>query len=222
LIVDDSPLPDEVVANEEEAALVRESLAKLPENYRLPLVLFYREGQSVRAVAETLGISEDAVKQRLARGREMLRDRMSGLIETVLTRTGPTAVFTMTIAAAIGALATPAAVAGSVFAAASAAASTSAASTTSFVSAMSTSKTFLVTTALVAAVCIPVGYQIGADHSPAIPSTEVSRAEVETTNTTRQSPPSFANSAALRRMAPTARHPRHQRRSDVGDLQGHR
>ena len=77
-------------------------LAKLPETYRLPLVLYYREGQSVRAVAEALGISEDAVKQRLARGREMLRDRMSGLIETVLTRTGPTPIFTMVIAAAIG------------------------------------------------------------------------------------------------------------------------
>src|SRR5688572_1573639 len=33
---DESPGPDEAAANEEEAALVRESLAKLPENYRLP------------------------------------------------------------------------------------------------------------------------------------------------------------------------------------------
>src|SRR3974390_2154947 len=56
---DDAPGPDETVATREEAALVRECLAKLPELYRLPLVLFYREGQSVRAVAEALGISED-------------------------------------------------------------------------------------------------------------------------------------------------------------------
>src|SRR5213593_4704683 len=116
-LADESPAPDETASNEEEAALVRASLAKLPETYRLPLVLFYREGQSVRAVAVALDISEDAVKQRLARGREMLRDRMSGLIETVLSRTGPTAIFTMTIATAIGALAAPAAVAGTVFSA---------------------------------------------------------------------------------------------------------
>src|SRR5213592_3226560 len=114
-LADESPAPDEAAANEEEAALVRESLTKLPEIYRLPLVLYYREGQSVRAVAQALDISEDAVKQRLARGREMLRDRMSGLIETVLSRTGPTAIFTMSIAAAIGALAAPAAVAGTGF-----------------------------------------------------------------------------------------------------------
>src|SRR5437763_376919 len=130
--------PDVAAANKEEAVLVRDSLAKLPETYRLPLILFYRDGQSVRAVAEALGISEDAVKQRLARGREMLRDRMAGLVESVLTRTGPTAIFTMAIAAAIGALAAPAAVAGSVFSAASAAAGTtssSAASSASFLTA---------------------------------------------------------------------------------------
>src|SRR5829696_3245353 len=66
---DDSPGPDEAAANEEEAALVRDALAKLPETYRLPLILFYREGQSVHAVAEALEIGEDAVKQRLVRGR---------------------------------------------------------------------------------------------------------------------------------------------------------
>ena len=88
-MADQSLTPDQAAATEEEAVLVRDSLARLPENYRVPLVLFYRDGQSVRAVAEALAISEDAVKQRLARGREMLRDQMSGLIESVLTRTAP-------------------------------------------------------------------------------------------------------------------------------------
>src|SRR5688572_33007029 len=39
-LIDDAPTPDEAAANEEEAALVREALAKLPETYRLPLILF--------------------------------------------------------------------------------------------------------------------------------------------------------------------------------------
>ena len=60
ILTDESPTPDEAAANEEESALVRNSLAKLPETYRLPLILFYREGKSVAAVAEALGISEDA------------------------------------------------------------------------------------------------------------------------------------------------------------------
>src|SRR5438045_1651791 len=43
IVVDDMPSPAEAVASEEEAALVRDSLSKLPENYRLPLVLYYRD-----------------------------------------------------------------------------------------------------------------------------------------------------------------------------------
>jgi RNA polymerase sigma factor (sigma-70 family) len=161
-VADETPRPDDAAASREEAALVRESLAKLPETYRLPLILFYREGQSVRDVAEALGIGEEAVKQRLARGREMLRDRMAGLVESVMTRTGPTAIFTMTVAAAIGALAAPAAVAASVFGSASTAVSATSSSTvsSSLVTAMSTSKSFLITAAIVTALCIPVGYQI--------------------------------------------------------------
>src|SRR5437763_15368266 len=54
-ITDHSPQPAEAAASEDEAALVRASLAKLPETYRLPLILYYREGQSVRAAAEAIG-----------------------------------------------------------------------------------------------------------------------------------------------------------------------
>lgn len=43
---DPAPQPDE-------AALVRDSLTKLPEQFRVRLVLFYRGGQSVRSVART-------------------------------------------------------------------------------------------------------------------------------------------------------------------------
>jgi len=163
-VVDGAPGPAEAAATEEEAALVRASLARLPENYRLPLVLFYREGKSVHAVAEALELSEDAVKQRLARGREMLREQMSGLVETVLTRTGPTAIFTATIAVAIGALATPSAVAGSAFAAG---ASSAAVPTSPLLAIMSTSKALLAATAIVAVLCIPIGYHLRTGEAPA-------------------------------------------------------
>lgn len=196
-LADELPTPDQAAANEEEAALVRESLAKLPETYRLPLVLFYREGQSVRVVAESLAISEDAVKQRLARGREMLHDQMSGLIEKVLSRTGPNAVFTMAIAVAIGALAAPAAVAGSVFAATAAAAGTTstAASSTSILTAMSTSKALLITAAFVTAVCVPIGYhvRVGRELSSAIQTRTQAGAEAATA--LQKTPPSFESSA---------------------------
>ena len=168
---DPAPQPDEAAADGDEAALVRDSLTKLPEQFRVPLVLFYREGQSVRSVAEALDLSEDAVKQRLARGREMLRERVTGMIESVLTRTRPTAVFTMLIAAAIGALTAPAVIAGSVFTAAAAASASAASaasastaaggatsSATTVATAMSTSKSTLTIAAAIAAACLPLGY----------------------------------------------------------------
>jgi len=198
LVADQAPDPSESAASEEEAALVRESLAKLPENYRLPLVLFYREGKSVRAVAATLDISEDAVKQRLARGREMLQERMSGLIETVLTRTRPSAVFTILVAGAIGALAAPSAIAGTVFAAASAAsaagASTTSASTATLFTAMSTSKVFLAAAAAVAIVCIPIGYQLRPGNGPQLAQTVTQETQTEAKTLSSNATPTFENS----------------------------
>jgi RNA polymerase sigma factor (sigma-70 family) len=197
-VADESPQPDEGAAKEEEAALVRESLARLPEVYRMPLILFYREGQSVKRVGEALGISEDAVKQRLARGREMMRDRLSSVIETVLTRTKPGPVFTMAIAAAIGALAAPAAVAGSVFAAGSTAASTTsaaAASATPVLTAMSISKPALITAAFVAVVSIPVGYYVQTGRHRLTEPHTLSQVEAKLRTTTPKAAPSYENSA---------------------------
>lgn len=193
-IADQGPLPDEVAANEEEAALVRDSLARLPETYRLPLVLFYREGQSVTAVAESLGISEDAVKQRLTRGREMLRERMSGLVETVLMRTRPTVVFTISVAMAIGALAAPAVIAGAAFAA-STAGSAAASSTTPLLTAMSTSKTSLVAAAVIAVACVPVGYQVATNHSPTPAPKVIEQADTRPSATLTNRVFDFADSA---------------------------
>jgi RNA polymerase sigma factor (sigma-70 family) len=192
---DSAPAPDEATASEEEAALVRDSLSKLPETYRLPLVLYYRDGQSVRAVAEALGVSEDAVKQRLARGREMLREQMSGLVESVLGRTAPSAVFTMTIAAAIGALAAPAAVAGAVFTATSAAAGTTSTLSSHLLTAMSTTKTSIITAALVAAICVPVGYHVSTNRSHVVHSGPNTETNLGAGDTTPNLPPTFENSA---------------------------
>ncbi len=194
-LADEAPAPDEAAAGEEESALVRQSLLKLPETHRVALILYYREGQSVKAVAEALEISEDAVKQRLARGREMLRERMSGVVESALSKSRPNAVFTMTIAAAIGALAAPSVMAGTIFASTSTAtASTAAASTPSLVTFMSTSKAFLIATAVVAVLCVPIGYRMKTVATAPPPATpEASVAVVEPVATTNA--PLFSDSA---------------------------
>lgn len=52
---------------------VYESLMQLKEQYRMPVVLHYIQGYSVKETADILKVSENAVKQRLLRGRRELR-----------------------------------------------------------------------------------------------------------------------------------------------------
>lgn len=93
--------PSESAISREEEELVWDSLQEIPETYREPLVLFYRDERSISEVAIALDLSEDAVKQRLSRGRTMLRDRVSALVEGALKRTRPTTAFTMAVMAGI-------------------------------------------------------------------------------------------------------------------------
>ena len=98
------PLPaDQTISNEEQAILWR-SLERIPEIYREPLVLFYREHQSIEAVAEKLELTEDNVKQRLSRGRKLLQEQVLAFVEGALARTNPGKVFTLGVLAALPAL----------------------------------------------------------------------------------------------------------------------
>lgn len=53
-----------------------EALLALPEKYRLPILLYYLEGYSLRQVAQMLRIPENTVKTRLSRGRQQLKERL--------------------------------------------------------------------------------------------------------------------------------------------------
>jgi RNA polymerase sigma factor (sigma-70 family) len=101
-LVDGKSSPVAEAISREEEAMVWRTLETLPENYRLPLILFHREGESIAAVAAALDLSEDAVKQRLARGREMLKQEVNSVIEGTLRRTNPGAQFTAAAIAGIG------------------------------------------------------------------------------------------------------------------------
>ena len=78
--------PDEAAAAREEEALVWSTLESLTESCRLPMILHYREGQSAAQIAVALEVSEEAVRQRLCRGRDMLREKVASLVEGVLCR----------------------------------------------------------------------------------------------------------------------------------------
>lgn len=89
----------------EEQKLLWNTLQQIPASYREPLILYYREHQSLRHVAAELELTEDAVKQRLSRGRALLRDRMTSFVEDALVRSTPGKVFTMAVLAALPSLA---------------------------------------------------------------------------------------------------------------------
>ena len=116
--------PSEQTISKEERAILWRVLGGLPELYREPLILFYRQSQSVVEVAQTLELSEDAVRQRLSRGRIMLGERVAKFVETVLHNTGPTKAFTLGVLAALPVMSgsTKAAVVGAMAAKGSAAA----------------------------------------------------------------------------------------------------
>ena len=97
----DEPSPDECAIHEQETAILWRALQTLPSNYREPMVLYYRQQESVGAVAESLGLSEDAVKQRLARGRAMLAEHVERMLGNTLRQTMPTAAFTCCVLAAL-------------------------------------------------------------------------------------------------------------------------
>ena len=104
-LVDDSPareaLPSEQTIGREEEAILWRSLERIPELYREPLILFYREHQSIEQVATELELSEDAVKQRLSRGRKLLQEEVQAFVENTLCRTAPGQAFSGAVLAAL-------------------------------------------------------------------------------------------------------------------------
>jgi RNA polymerase sigma factor (sigma-70 family) len=96
LATDDVGPSEEAITHEEEALVWRE-LEAIPDAYREALILFYREDQSVADVAAALGLGEDAVKQRLSRGRAMLRERVAAMVEGGLRRSRPGRKFTVAV-----------------------------------------------------------------------------------------------------------------------------
>jgi RNA polymerase sigma factor (sigma-70 family) len=95
------PSPAAQAVSREEEAILWRALERIPDAYREPLILFYREQQSVERVAVELELSEDAVKQRLARGRKLLHEEVIAFVEGTLTRTTPGQEFSGAVLAAL-------------------------------------------------------------------------------------------------------------------------
>jgi RNA polymerase sigma-70 factor (ECF subfamily) len=72
---------DESLQGAQASARLERLIAALPEKLRQPLVLSALEEMSPHDVAATLGISEAAVRSRVFRARQILREKLTGNVQ---------------------------------------------------------------------------------------------------------------------------------------------
>ncbi|MHC5082561.1 MAG: RNA polymerase sigma factor, partial [Planctomycetota bacterium] len=101
--VDVTANPSSQAVSREEVMILEQALKRIPNDYREPLVLFYRQEQSIKEVSEQLDMKEATVRTRLHRGRQMLKQQTAAIVEQTLEKTAPDTAFTKTVMAAVGA-----------------------------------------------------------------------------------------------------------------------
>ncbi|MEO1784229.1 sigma-70 family RNA polymerase sigma factor [Thermodesulfobium sp. 4217-1] len=75
--VDESMLPEDMVVRYENKEAVEKALLKIPEIYRVAIVLFYQEDLSIKEISNILSVDEGTVKMRISRGRKKLYKELS-------------------------------------------------------------------------------------------------------------------------------------------------
>jgi RNA polymerase sigma-70 factor (ECF subfamily) len=69
-----------MVISKEECETVRKAVEKLPDKYRIPVLLYYMEDLPQSDIASLMRISESAVKTRLHRAKRILKEKLEGML----------------------------------------------------------------------------------------------------------------------------------------------
>ncbi len=69
----------QVQTEREDYSEVFEAVMGLDANYRIPLILFYVEGYSVKEICQILNLSQSTAKTRLCRSRKLLKEKLMGV-----------------------------------------------------------------------------------------------------------------------------------------------
>mgnify|MGYP001949097371 CR=1 FL=1 len=96
-----NPSLENAAIEQQQQILLWNTLSNIDITYREPLVLFYRQQQSVERVADELDLTIDTAKQRLSRGRKLLKEMMLGIVENTLEKSKPGVAFTAGVAAVL-------------------------------------------------------------------------------------------------------------------------
>lgn len=89
--------PSDSHERNEQARQLAEALDEIPETSRDVLLLYYREGERSADVAALLGISDAAVRKRLQRGRDALREQLLKRLSAVARESAPGVAFTVAV-----------------------------------------------------------------------------------------------------------------------------
>jgi len=106
---DPAPTPMQKVIDDEREAAAADLISALPEDSREVLLLYYREGQSSQQVAMLLGLSDAAVRKRLSRARQCVREDLLRRFGDFARGSAPTLAFTSIVGTALTIASPPAA-----------------------------------------------------------------------------------------------------------------
>jgi RNA polymerase sigma factor (sigma-70 family) len=108
---DPAPSPPDALIDEERTRAASELISALPAESRETLLLFYREGQSSQQVAALLGLSDAAVRKRLSRARQAVREDLLARFGEFAHGSAPAAGFATIVTGALVVASPPAAAA---------------------------------------------------------------------------------------------------------------
>ena len=70
--------PESKYIEKEEKMSIENALNSLPDMYKIPIVLFHKQGLSYQEIADITKEPLSKVKNRIFRGRKMLKDILTG------------------------------------------------------------------------------------------------------------------------------------------------
>ena len=109
MAADPQPTPFEQLLEDEQQGVAAELISALPDDSREVLLLYYREGQSSQQVATLLGLSDAAVRKRLSRARQVVRDELLQRFGEFAHDSAPSFAFSSVVATALAVASPPAA-----------------------------------------------------------------------------------------------------------------